>query len=271
MTRSADRDYKMGRLVRIIALVSFIYISLPTVVMVAASFSSGQRLEFPPSGFSLSPYVELLGESRLRHALIRSLVVGVQSVGLSLLVGIPAAIALHKHRARARLVLQGYLSLGFTTPLIVSALAFLVLYFRVGVIGELWPISVAITVVVLPFLLFSMASSILALNPELDEAAATLGADSTQTFLFVTLPGIMPGILSGALLVFVMAITDFIIALILSTTANATLPVVIFGSIRGSLSPVLAAAGGIYIGIACLVLLAINRMRSFDHFLYRPD
>jgi putative spermidine/putrescine transport system permease protein len=261
----------MGKLVRSVALLSLVYISLPTLIIVLASFSAAERLEFPPSGLSFSPYFELFSGSTLRRALIRSLIVGVESVGLSLLVGIPAALALHKHRLKARTLLHGYLALGFTTPLIVSALAFLVLYFRLGLIGELWPISVAITVVVLPFLLFSMASSILALNPELEDASATLGADSIQTFMFVTLPGIMPGILTGALLVFVMAITDFIIGLILSTTANATLPVVIFGSIRGALRPILAAAGGIYIGIACIVITIINRTRSLDQFLYRAD
>lgn len=261
----------MGKVIRGISLVSFVYISLPTLIIIAASLSGDQRLEFPPSAFSFAPYFELLGEPRLRNALIRSLIVGVQCVGLSLLVGVPASLALYRHRVKARALLQGYLSLGFTTPLIVSSLAFLVLYFRAGVIGELWPISLAIAVVVLPFVLFSIASSIVALSPDLDDAAATLGADSTQTFIFVTLPGIIPGILTGALLVFVMAITDFIVALILSTTTNATLPVVIFGSIRGALTPMLAAAGGLYIAIACMVIVAISRMRSLEQSLYRPD
>lgn len=271
MNRTMGGPTEMGKLVRVIAFISFIYVSLPTVIMVVASLSADQRLEFPPSGFSFSAYLELFSNATLRSALTRSIVVGVQSVALALLVGVPAALAMHRHRLKTRSLIQGYLTLGFTTPLVVSALAFLVLYFRFGLIGQLWPLSVAITVVVLPFLLFSIASSILALDPELESAAATLGADSTHTFVFVTLPGIMPGIITGALLVFVMAITDFIIALILSTTANATLPVVIFGSIRGSLTPILAAAGGVYIGIACVVIIAMTRMRSLEQFLYRAD
>jgi putative spermidine/putrescine transport system permease protein len=137
---------------------------------------------------------------------------------------------------------------GITTPLIATAFAFLVLHTRAGLIGQaLWPIALAITAANLPFLMFSVGSAFSTLDPSLEEAAATLGAEGVQTFLFVTLPGMAPGILSGTIMIFVLGISEFLISLILTTVATQTLPVAIFGSPRGPVPPTLAAAAGLYI------------------------
>jgi putative spermidine/putrescine transport system permease protein len=90
-----------------------------------------------------------------------------------------------------------------------------------------------------------------------------------QRFLFVTLPALMPGILTGAIMIFIFGITDFLVSLILVTTSNQTLPVLLFGSLRGGVSPLLAAAGGVYIVISFIVVLAITRLRTLDEFLHR--
>ena len=261
----------MGKGVRAIAVSSLVFVSLPTLIVLVSSFSSGRLLKFPPPGISIQPYLNMLGSALIRRALARSLEVGALSVAFSLLLGVGAAIALFRHRVRLRSLMTGYLMLGFTTPLVVSGMAFLVLFIRVGMFGKLWPMALAITIVNLPLLIFAVASSIAALNPELEEAAATLGAEQVQTFLFVTLPGLMPGILTGSIMMFVFGMTEFLVSLILSTISNQTLPVVMFGSLRGAVSPILAAAGGLYIVIAFAVVFVISRLRSLEDFLRRPD
>lgn len=264
-------DHPLGRLVRAIATAALIFISLPTLIVLVSSFSAGPGLRFPPPGFSIDPYAHLLQSSVIRGALVRSLTIGVESVIISLVVGVAASLSLFRYRVPLRSLITGYLMLGFSTPLVVSGMAFLVLYTKAGLIGSLWPLGLAVTIVNLPFLLFAVASSIEGLNPELEEAAATMGAENVQTFLFVTLPSLMPGILTGCLMMFIFAITEFLISIILSTTANQTLPVVIFGSLRGGLTPRLAAAGGLYIVIALIVVFLITRFRSLEQFLYRRD
>jgi putative spermidine/putrescine transport system permease protein len=69
----------------------------------------------------------------------------------------------------------------------------------------------------------------------------------------------------------VFAITEFLVSLILSTTADQTLPVVMFGSIRGGLTPRLAAVGGVYIAVSVLVVVAITRIRSLEQYLHQRD
>jgi putative spermidine/putrescine transport system permease protein len=120
-------------------------------------------------------------------------------------------------------------------------------------------------------MLLAIGSSIDLLNPELEEAASTMGAERIQTFIFVTLPGLLPGVLLGSLLVFVTAITEFIVSLILTTSSNQTLPVVLFGSLRSSLKLQDAAAGGIYIGIAVILVLLMTQLKVLDQFFRRKE
>jgi putative spermidine/putrescine transport system permease protein len=205
----------------------------------------------------------------IRSALVRSLIVGMESVILSLVVGVIAALGLFRYRVRLRPLMVGFFTLGFSAPLVVSGLAFLVLFIRLGIYGSLWSTGVAVTVVNLPFMIFAVAASVVNLRTELEDAAATLGADPSEAFLFVTIPSLMPGILTGSILMFVFGITEFLVSLTLSTVKNQTLPVIMFGSLRGAVSPMLAAAGGVYIGISFIVVFAISRLRSLEGFLYR--
>jgi putative spermidine/putrescine transport system permease protein len=261
----------MGKFVRAVAIVALIFVATPTLIVVVSSFSAGQELTFPPGSVSVDPYVSMLRSSDIRTALERSLTVGALSVVFSLVAGVLAAMALFRHRVKFRSVMTGYLMLGFSTPLVVSGMAFLVLFIRVGLLGRLWPMALAITIVNFPLLIFAVASSISNLNPELEEAAATLGAEGVQTFLFVTLPGIMPGVLTGSIMMFVFGMTEFLISLILSTVANQTLPVLMFGSLRGAVTPILAAVGGVYILIALIVVFLISRLRSLEDFLHSSE
>lgn len=260
-----------GPVIRLSVALVILLVAVPLAIVLLASVSGGERLAFPPESLSLNPYRALVGNGEIRAALGRSLTVGLQVVVLSLIAGVPAAIALVRFRFRFRVPLGLFMILGVATPLIASAFAFLALFTWTGSLGSLWPISVGITVVNLPFLMFSVASSLLSLDPRLEEAAATLGAEKVQTFLFVTLPGIMPGILSGTLMVFVLGISEFVISLLLYTINIQTLPIAMFASLRGPPPPEVAAAAGLYVLAAVMVVVTLTSLKSTEQFFYRND
>jgi len=245
--------------------------SLPTLIVVLSSFNAGDAPQFPPSGWSFHGYGDLVSDDVIRQALTRSLMVGLYSVVISLPIGLAASFALYRYKVRMRGAVTGYLLLGFSTPLVVSGMAFLVLYYQIGQIGSLFSTSIAVVTVNFPFMLLALGSSIDLLNPELEEAAGTLGAEKVQTFLLVTLPSVMPGVLMGSVLMFIFGTTEFLVSLILSTTANQTLPVVLFSGLRSSLQVRHAAAGGLYIAIALIVVFLMTQVRLLDQFLYRKE
>jgi putative spermidine/putrescine transport system permease protein len=261
----------VGRVVRTFAIAPLVLICLPTLIVLISSLGGEGALSFPPDALTLSAYGDLLGDQTLREGLIRSVLLGLMCVAFAAIPGVLAALALFRHRVRFRGLLSGLLTLGLATPLVVSGMAFLLVYTKVGAIGQLWPIAIAITTVNFPILLFAVASSISNLNPDLEDAAATLGAEEVQRFLFITFPAILPGVLTGLIMMFVFGMGEFLITMILSTVDNQTLPVVMFGSLRGAVSGTLAAGGGVYIVISLMVVFVVSRWRSIEELLSRPD
>ena len=261
----------MGRVVRTVAIASLVYLCVPTLIILISSLGGKGALDFPPGHVSLSAYSDLLGNSEMRTGLYRSVLLGLMCVAFAAIPGVLAALALFRHRVRLRPLLSGVLTLGLATPLVVSGMAFLLVYTKFGAIGQLWPIALAITTVNFPILLYAVASSISNLSDELEDAAATLGAEEVQRFLFVTFPAILPGILTGLIMMFVFGLGEFLITMILSTVDNQTLPVIMFGSLRGAVSGTLAAGGGIYILISLVVIFLVSRFRSIEDVLARPE
>ena len=242
---------------------------LPTVVLFLLSFTAGPVSSFPPQELTLSSYRELLGSEELRRVLLNSLTVSAIATGVALIVGVPAGLALYRHRVPFARSLNVFFGLSFVVPVVVSGLGFLILFQRIGLVGNLPSIGVAVAIINLPFMLWAVAAAVGGMNPELDQAAATLGAEGVERFLFVTLPGIAPGILVGSLLVFVFAVTDFLLSLLLVTANTTTLPVFIYGGLRLGISPRLAVVSVLYVVIAIICFALAMRKRRLERFLER--
>jgi putative spermidine/putrescine transport system permease protein len=260
---------RIGLGLRAVTAATVLYLMLPTLIIVAASFSAGRQIAFPPNGFTLDWYGDMLSDAEVWRTLKNSLYVGLVSVAVDALVAVPAVLAIHRRRVRGGTYLTAYLSLGLATPFIVSAIGFLIVFTQLGVLGHLTAVAVAIAIVNLPFMLWAVASSVLDLGTDLEKAAATLGAEELQQFLFVTVPGVAPGVITGGLMVFVLGITEFIVSAILVNLNNLTLPVFVYSGIRTTVSPFLAAVAVLFIVVAICVLVLVIRFGRIERFLYR--
>ena len=88
-----------------------------------------------------------------------------------------------------------------------------------------------------------------------------------QSFLTVTLPAVMPGVITGALLMFVLAFNEFIVSLLLTNARIVTLPVLIYNSIRSVITPDLAAVSVVYILVAAVAIWLLDKLVGLDIFL----
>jgi putative spermidine/putrescine transport system permease protein len=255
--------------IRTVALCGVLFLTVPTILVISSSFSAAETITFPPRGATFHWYKDLVTDDAIYGPIVRSLIVGVECVLAGLLLGVPAALGVHRFSARGRSIMSGFLALGFTTPVIVSALALLLFLTKIHISTHLLAIGLCVAIVNLPFMIWTVSSALVAHNPELEEAAATLGAEEVQCFLFVTLPSIASGIISGVFLMFVFGITDFLMSFLLTDVSNATLPVYMFSSLRQTLSPVLAVVGALYIAIAAVMCVFAVRIGNIEKFLYR--
>jgi len=250
-----------------LVLTCVVVLSAPTIVVLGASFTAGNIITFPPEGFSLKWYEAIVGTVGLRQAFWRSLYVATICVLISVPVGTLAAIALTKYRVRFANSLQIYLLLPFTIPLISQGIGMMLLFGKIGLAGELWPVGVACSVINIPFMIWAVTASASNLNPDLELAAANCGAPPLQTFFYVTLPAVMPGVITGSLLMFILALNEFLVSMLLVDARIVTLPVQIYNSIRSIITPDLAAVSVVFILCAGIVIALLDRLVGLDIFL----
>lgn len=254
-------------LFRAIVMFCLLMLTLPTIIVVGASFTQGNMIAFPPEGFSLKWYEKIAMARELRQAFGRSLLVSLICLLVSLPVGTLAGIALTRYRLRFTGALQVYLLLPFTIPLIGSGIGMMLVFGSWGILGHIWPVGVACAVINLPFIIWSVSSSAASLDPDLELAAANCGAGRVETFWHVTLPGVMPGVITGGLLMFVLAMTEFLVSLLLTDARTVTLPVQIYNNIRSIITPDLAAISSVFVALALLAVWLLDRLAGLEIFL----
>ncbi len=246
---------------------NLITLSLPTIIILGASFTAGDIVQFPPDGFSLKWYGKLWLLDDFKAAFLRTVYVSVICTFISIPSGTLAAIALARYRIRFRTTLQVYLLLPFTIPLVVSGLGMMIIFGEIRILGQLWPVGVALCIINLPFMVWAVSATVNALDPDLENAAANCGAPPLQAFLTVTLPAVMPGVITGALLMFILAFNEFLVSLFLTDARIVTLPVSIYNSIRSVITPDLAAVSVVYIVIAFVAVWLLDRLVGLELFL----
>jgi putative spermidine/putrescine transport system permease protein len=258
-----------GKTIVLWSIVGFCIVTLsaPTLVVLGASFTAGNIIAFPPEGFSLKWYARVAAASDLRDAFLRTLYVAVICTLVAVPAGTLGGLALARYRMRLATIIQTYLLLPFTIPLIGSGIGLMLAFGQMGLLGRLWPVGIAACVINLPFMIWAVAASVNALDPDLENAAANCGAPPIEAFFRVTLPAVMPGVITGSLLMFILALNEFLVSLLLVDARIVTLPVLTYNSIRSIITPDLAAVSVVFIGAAALAVAALDRLVGLDIFL----
>lgn len=250
-----------------VVLFDVLFLALPTLVVLVASFTAGTIVTFPPDGWSLRWYAALLQKPEFVAALLRSLQVGLVATALAVPVGTLAALGLARFRLRFATGLQVYLLLPFTIPLVVSGIGLMLVFGELGLLGRVWPVGVACCVINLPFMIWAVAAAVNHLDPDLENAALNCGAPPTHAFFTVTLPAVAPGIVTGALVMFILAVNEFLVSLMLVDARTVTLPVLVYNAIRSVITPDLAAVSVVYVALALAAIGLLDRLVGLEIFL----
>ena len=116
-------------------------------------------------------------------------------------------------------------------------------------------------------MIWAVSASVNNLDPDLEHAAASCGAPPITAFFTITLPAVMPGVITGALLMFILALNEFIVSLLLVDARIVTLPVLMYNAIRSIITPDLAALSVVYIAIAAVSIWVLDRIVGLEIFL----
>jgi putative spermidine/putrescine transport system permease protein len=223
----------------------------PALIVIPYAFSASGFLDFPPGWGGWQWFDKVLDDPTWGDAAMRSLKVAVIATAIATALGTAAAYALVRGRPRLSGVIVGVLVLPMVVPIIIFALGTFAVGSDLGLVGSLLALAVAHAVLALPFVVLNVRASLQLVDPALERAARTLGAGPLSAFNLVTLRLILPGVLSGAVLAFVLSFDEPVVALFMSQDTDPTLPVKLFQTIRLSLEPTVAAVS------VMLLLLAI--------------
>lgn len=260
-------NFYRNRLFFAVVIFDLIFLALPTLIVLVTSFTASDTIRFPPEGWSLKWYASLLANDDIYPAFMRSFWVSLLATLIAVPAGALTALATLRYKIRALWFFQLYFMLPFTVPLVVSGVAMMALFGELRLLGSLWPVGLALSIINLPFVIWAVSASVDKLDRDLERAAANCGAPPLRAFFSVTLPAILPGVLVGALLIFILSINEFIVSLFLVDKRIITLPVEIFLSVRALVTPDLAAISVAYIVIAALAIGFIDKLVGLDVFL----
>jgi len=252
----------MRRLLSLHAWLVFAFLYLPIVVIVALSFNQS-RFGVRFTGFTFDWYLRLFSNERILEYLTNTLIVAVVSTLVSTILGTLLAVGLVRYRFRWQSALRYLLYVPVVVPDVVMGISLLLLFDVVrDAIG--WP-RLSLFTIILAHISFQISyatlvvrARLMLLDPVLEEAAQDLGATPWRTFREVTLPLIMPGVISGALLAFSLSLDDFVVTFFTAGPGSTTLPLYIYSSVKLGISPEIHALSTLLVGTTILVLLLGN-------------
>jgi len=258
MRRRARKSY--GLFVYAICYLAFLY--LPVLFLPLFSFNNSMFIAFPLSGFTTHWYAQMFADHDVQRALLNSLKVGAAASIAATLLGLPAAKALTRYKLPGKGAWIGFVNLPLFIPEIVLGISLLIVLNTAQIPLSLATVVVGHVTVCVPFAITVLMSRMEGFDPSLEEASQDLGENGWMTFLRVTLPLILPGIVSALLLSFMVSFDDFLIAYFLAGT-QVTLPIYIWAQLRFPYKlPTVLALGAMILLVSCVLVVTAEWVRS---------
>ena len=241
-------------------VLAFLY--LPIAVLALMGFNDSVHYALPFE-FTTRWYEALADNRRLLRASLNSGFLALANTAIATLLGTLAAFALARYRFRGRSLMQLLLLPPIAIPWLITGTAMLVLFFWTGIGRGLHAMLLGHVALSLPYVVIVVGARLASIGPELEEAAASLGASPLQSFARVSVPLMAPGIVAAALFAFAVSFDQFVISYFLAPPGVSVLPVEIFSAIRKGFTPEVNAVSTVVIVVSMAALAAFARLARF--------
>ena len=241
----------------------FLFLYIPIVVLLVLAFNDNQQATIW-TGFSTRWFGVVMRNDDLVRAFENSLTVATTATLVATAIATLAALGMNRAKFPGQDAVNALISLPLIVPEVVTAVATLLFFIMLGFQLGLGTVILAHIVFCIPFAYLPIRARLEGMDPRLEEAAQDLYADRRRTFVRVVLPQLWPGIISGAMLAFIISLDDFVITYFVAGAGATTLPIYIFGMIRIGISPEVNAVSAIMLAISIVFVAAswlVGRMR----------
>ena len=255
---------------KIYTAIIFIFLFAPIAILLMFSFNESKSLSVF-SGFSFKWYEELFNDRSTLEAVKNTVVLAFLATVVSTVMGTAAAFGIYKIRKEwYKMLLNTVTNIPMINPDIITGISMMLVFVFVGrLFGQttslnFWTILIAHITFCLPYVIFQVLPKLQQMDPSLSEAAQDLGCTPFKTFFKVTLPEILPGIITGAIMAFTLSLDDFVISYFTSGNDFQTLPIRIYGMTKKTVTPKMYALATIIFFVTLALLLLSNIVDNND-------
>ena len=249
-----------GFITYLLAGAVLIFVLAPLIVVVALSFSTAPLAIFPPVGFTMSWYLDVIANEEFQSAFVVSVTLALASTLASFALGMPAAYVLNRWPVPGARAVEALLLSPFILPVLIMGLALLQFMAMMKVRDAAVSLFVGHVLVTLPYLVRTVTASLKQVDRSLEEAALTLGAPPWKVFTKVTVPQIVPGIAAGCLFSFMVSFDEFPLSFWLSDAETIPLPIFLQNSMTKIFDPSIAAMASLMILTGILAVIGLEKL-----------
>ena len=273
---------------RVICGLIFLFLIAPILIVIPLSFNAEpyftfteKMLSFDPTGYSMRWYDLLLtfgmqapdvprdsswwddmwNNAKWVLAAKNSIIIGFFSTLLATALGTLAALGLSRPEMPSRRLITAILISPMIVPIIITATGLFFFYSKTGLANSYPGVILAHATLGIPFVIITVTATLVGFDHSLTRAAASLGANPTTTFFKITLPLILPGIISGALFAFVTSFDEVVVVLFIADFDQQTIPRQMWNGIREQISPAILSVATILVVFSIFLLTTVELLR----------
>ncbi len=253
---------------RVICFSIFFFLLAPIFVMIPLSFNAQPFFSFTremvtlnPEGYSLRWYRDFLSSDSWMRSIRNSFIIGIAATVLATTLGTIAALGLSRSEMPFKGAIMAILISPMIVPLIISAAGMFFFFSQVGISGTYLGVILAHAALGTPFVIITVTATLVGFDQSLIRAAASLGASPSRTFFKITMPLILPGVISGALFAFITSFDEIVIVLFVAGPGQRTIPREMWSGIREDISPTILAVATLMVILSVLLLVVIELLR----------
>ncbi len=244
----------LNNIQKLYVILLFIFFYAPVVVMVVFSFNVS-KANVVWQGFTTKWYEKLMGDSELWSIFGLTILIAFLTTVFSTLIGTMGAIGFKKTKSKLAKLITNSIYFPIVIPEIVLAVALFMIFNTTGISLGVPVIVIGNTTICLPYVYITVKARLVGMDPSIEEASLDLGADRIYTLFHVTIPQIMPGIVSGAFMAFSLSLDELIITSFLADAGTTTLPMKVYSMMKKGISPEINALTTIIFGVSILCVI----------------
>ena len=254
----------LDRLIDAAGWLVVLFILGPLIIIIGGSFTETPYVAFPPTGFTLRWYEQLMHRRDFLDSFVISVVLAALCSLCAMVLGTAAVVGLHRHRVTGSRLFRGFLMSPLVLPTIVTGVALLQFYYLIDMDAPLTGLLIGHVLITIPYVVRTVGAGLQGLDPAMEEAASSLGAGGLRTLLKVTLPAIAPSIMAAVIFVFITSFDQATVSIFLAGPDVMPLPVRIYNYIDFAVDPMVAAVSTLLIVFAFGVIALLQKLLGLD-------